>query len=238
MAKTQFVDVLRTVNDWLSTSNHTHPPTSRQSVEYTHKWDYVDKENNLIACVYRYDTDNGKRYRPWDALQKRYKAPNPRPLYNQPDMLKATQVVLVEGEKAASALIGQGIVATTAMFGANAQLDKTDWSPLNGKHVIIWPDNDKAGHQYAQAVSQYLAKTGLLLSLRVLSIPDDKPNRWDAADAVAEGVNINQFIDSSHHVQPTRKPPITFLRAGQLLYDITNAQIITKNKAAGLQSHH
>jgi len=46
--------------------------------------------------------------------------PEPRPLYNQPGMLSATQVVLVEGEKCAQALIDTGIVATTAMHGANA----------------------------------------------------------------------------------------------------------------------
>jgi putative DNA primase/helicase len=59
--------------------------------------------------------------------------PDPRPLYNQPGMAAASHVVLVEGEKCAQALIAIGVVATTAMHGANAPVDKTDWSPLAGK---------------------------------------------------------------------------------------------------------
>ncbi len=57
-------------------------------------------------------------------------------------------MVLVEGEKAAEALMAHGITATTAMNGAKAPPEKTDWSPLKGKHLLIWPDHDEAGHAY------------------------------------------------------------------------------------------
>ena len=63
--------------------------------------------------------------------------PDLRPLYNQLGMLNAAQVVLVEGEKCAQTLIDAGIVATTAMHGANVPVNKTDWSPLAGKAVLI-----------------------------------------------------------------------------------------------------
>lgn len=39
----------------------------------------------------------------------------------------------------------QGITATTVMFGTEESIDETDFSLLNGKHVIIWPDNNEAG---------------------------------------------------------------------------------------------
>ena len=48
-----------------------------------------------------------------------------------------SQVVLVEGEKCAQSLIDAGIVATTAMHGANAPVEKTDWTSLAGKAVLI-----------------------------------------------------------------------------------------------------
>ena len=60
-------------------------------------------------------------------------------------MATTDTVVLVEGEKCAQTLIDAGVVATTAMHGAHAPIEKTDWSPLTGKHVLIWPDRDKAG---------------------------------------------------------------------------------------------
>src|SRR5690606_20179205 len=96
----------------------------------TAKWDYLDATGNLIACVYRYDPAAGrKEFRPWDAKRRKMAPPEPRPLYNQPGIASAEQVILVEGEKCAQALIEAGISATTAMHGANAPVDKTDWSP-------------------------------------------------------------------------------------------------------------
>ena len=54
-----------------------------------------------------------------------------RPLYNLPAIAKAREVVLVEGEKCAAALVACGIAATTAMNGAKAPVDKdrlaSDW---------------------------------------------------------------------------------------------------------------
>ena len=75
----------------------------------TAKWDYLDAEGKLIAVVYRYDPPGGKKeYRPWDARRRKMAPPDPRPLYNQPGLLTASQVVLVEGEKCAQALIDAG----------------------------------------------------------------------------------------------------------------------------------
>ncbi|MGV2480259.1 UNVERIFIED_CONTAM: hypothetical protein IGO34_26005, partial [Salmonella enterica subsp. enterica serovar Weltevreden] len=99
----------------------------------TAKWDYLDEAGRLIAVVYRYDPPGRKKeFRPWDARRRKMAPPEPRPLYNQPGIQDAAQVVLVEGEKCAQALIEIGIVATTAMHGANAPVDKTDWTPLAG----------------------------------------------------------------------------------------------------------
>jgi len=47
-----------------------------------------------------------------------------------------------------------GITATTAMNGAKAPIDQTDWSPLAGKAVLIWPDRDAPGLDYAEAAAR------------------------------------------------------------------------------------
>jgi putative DNA primase/helicase len=121
--------------------------------------------------------------------------PEPRPLYNQPGIAAASNVVLVEGEKCAESLIAQGVVATTAMHGAKAPVEKTDWSPLSGKSVLIWPDRDKPGWEYAMAAAQAALAAGAV-SCDVLLPPDDKPEGWDAADAIAEGVDVTGLLAS------------------------------------------
>ncbi len=193
-----------------------HPP-KRKKVEApvdelgpaTAKWDYLDAAGNLIACVYRYDPAPGrKEFRPWDAKRRKMAPPGPRPLYNQPGIVCAEQVILVEGEKCAQALIEAGTPATTAMHGANAPVDKTDWSPLAGKAVLIWPDRDKPGFGYAEAASQAVLMAGAT-SCAILLPPDAKPEGWDAADALAEDFDVAGFIATGPRitVQPLGDEP-------------------------------
>jgi putative DNA primase/helicase len=160
----------------------------------TAKWDYLDPTGQLIAVVYRYDPPGGgKEFRPWDAKRRKMAPPTPRPLYNQPGMAASHDVVLVEGEKCAQALIDAGICATTAMHGANAPADKTDWSPLAGKSVLIWPDRDPPGWNYADHASQAILGAGAA-SCAILYPPESKPDGWDAADAIAEGFDVQGFL--------------------------------------------
>ena len=98
---------------------------------HTAKWDYYNKDGNMIACVYRYDTPNGKEFRPWDILNRKTKAPEIRPLYRIPEILRSKYYYSCRGrESVFDALHKVGLTATTAMNGAKAPLDKTDWSPL------------------------------------------------------------------------------------------------------------
>ncbi|EIU3852666.1 TPA: hypothetical protein NI674_005146 [Pseudomonas aeruginosa] len=167
----------------------------------TAKWDYLDAAGHLIAVVYRYDPPGQKKqFRPWDAKRRRMAPPDPRPLYNQPGMTSAAQVVLVEGEKCAQALIDAGIVATTAMHGANAPVDKTDWSPLLAKAVLIWPDRDKPGWEYATQAAQAILSVGAK-SCHVLYPPEEAAEGWDVADAIAEGFDVATFLTHGPRLQ-------------------------------------
>lgn len=160
----------------------------------TAKWDYFDAAGHLIAIVYRYDPPGGKKeFRPWDVKRRKMAPPDPRPLYNQPGMKDAAQVVLVEGEKCAQALINAGVTATTAMHGANAPVDKTDWTPLKGKAVLIWPDRDKPGWEYAANAAQAVLDAGAR-SCHILYPPQEAAEGWDAADAIAEGFDVASFL--------------------------------------------
>lgn len=171
----------------------------------TAKWDYLDAAGSLIAVVYRYDPPSRrKEFRPWDAKRHKMSPPNPRPLYNQPGMVTSDIVVLVEGEKCAQALIAIGVCATTAMHGAKAPIDKTDWSPLADKHVLIWPDKDKPGWEYSMAAAQAALSAGAF-SCNVLLPPDDKAEGWDAADAISEAFDVTGFISTGPRMNI--KPP-------------------------------
>ena len=203
-----FPRVLDAAADLLGRSRSIRVPKARkQNVPVdelgpaTAKWDYLDAAGHLLAVVYRYDPPGQKKqFRPWDAKRRKMAPPDPRPLYNQPGIASAAQVVLVEGEKCAQALIDMGIVATTAMHGANAPTDKTDWSALSGKAVLIWPDRDKPGWEYATQAAQALLSAGAK-SCHVLYPPEDAVEGWDAADAIAEGFDVATFLAHGPRLQ-------------------------------------
>ena len=202
--QTQFAQVLERAREWLGrvlaaptraiVSKKSKVPAMDELGAHTAKWDYQDARGELIAVVYRYDPEPGrKEFRPWDVRRRKTTPPDPRPLYNQPGMVNADHVVLVEGEKCAQALIKMGVCATTAMHGANAPVDKTDWAPLAGKYVLIWPDRDKPGWTYAEQAAKKVLLAGAK-SCAILQPPNEKPEGWDVADAIFEGFDVNGFL--------------------------------------------
>ena len=247
----QFPEIVSSVHEWLGmplgTATYSVPNTIQSSSEPclsqttpfplssgsseglgipTGQWNYEDADGTLLACVYRYDTPKGKQFRPWDVKARAYRAPNPRPLYNQSGMVTVDTVIVVEGEKCAQTLIDLGLCATTAMNGAKAPIDKTDWSPLQGKHVIIWPDHDVPGQEYAHRLVTKL-KSLDLLSLSLVAVPDDKPESWDAADAFEEGLDIEAFLQAQMQAlslmcpNTEEKLPLPSATAGELMTDRT-----------------
>lgn len=212
---TDFPRVLNEAADLLGRSRSAPPRKAKKEPPVddlgpaTAKWDYHDAAGRLIAVVYRYDPPGRKKeFRPWDAKRRKMAPPDPRPLYNQPGLIAVDHVVLVEGEKCAQALIEIGIAATTAMHGANAPVEKTDWSPLTGKSLVIWPDRDKPGWEYAMAAAQAALAAGAA-SCDVLLPPDDKPEGWDAADGIADGFDAAAFVSSGPRmcIKPSKGLP-------------------------------
>ena len=64
-------------------------------------------------------------------------------------------VVVTEGERAADAA-ARFFPSRSRRHRAAARKrrNKSDWTPLAGRRVLIWPDNDEAGGKYAREVSQ------------------------------------------------------------------------------------
>ncbi len=194
-ARIEFSEVAASISEWPGLKKQNNIRSLEQYL--TCSWNYYDENNRLIVIVYRYDPPlEKKQFKPFDVKKQRFKEPEIRPLYNIPGILRSDKVVLVEGEKCAEALIEKGITATTAMFGANAPIDRTDWTPLKGKHIIIWPDNDEAGNKYAKNAEKKLLELGVA-PLATLRVPPDKLRSWDAADAVQENIDIFDFIEKN-----------------------------------------
>lgn len=170
------------------------------------RWTYLDRDGATLFHVCRFETTDGKEFRPlslWRAsngrLEWRWKSvPEPRPIYHldrlgiDPD----APIVIAEGEKAtdAAALVFPKSIATTSPGGSQAA-SKASWAPLAGRKVLVWPDNDEPGSKYAGTVAAILAGLGCEVSMiyaRELASIDPQggarePVRgWDAADAVAE----------------------------------------------------
>lgn len=79
------------------------------------------------------------------------------PLYRA-DALPADGLVwVVEGEGTADALLAIRVPCVTSAHGAGSP-GKSDWAPLAGRDVAIWPDTNKAGYEYAEAVAAMLTQ--------------------------------------------------------------------------------
>lgn len=92
-----------------------------------------------------------------------------KPLYGLQHIAQADPAAVVwitEGEQKADALNALGLVATTT--GGSSSANKSDWQPLAGRPVAIWPDHDEPGQKYAAAVARILQ--GLACTVSVVNV--------------------------------------------------------------------
>ena len=106
-----------------------------------------------------------------------------------------------------------GFVATTAIGGASG-VGKTDWSPLKGRDVIRWRDNDAAGEKWMEDTRVLLQAAGVG-SIRDVVIPAGKPRKWDCAGADVD--EARALIEGASQSPPIELqfPPIELERARQ-----------------------
>lgn len=151
------------------------------------EWAYFSDEGVHVGSVIRWNKADGKVIRPVCRRDGQWQIggmPAPRPLYRLPEVKAADRVVITEGEKATDAAVALGYAATTSAHGSQSA-NQTDWSPLAGKQVIILPDNDSAGKQYAEEVAAILARLTPPPTLKVVCLPD-LPAGGDIADLVED----------------------------------------------------
>lgn len=187
--------------------SHWAPP----AYSLTTGWRYLDANGNFLGCVVRYDGPGDKAILPITfcagpngTREWRKKSwISPRPLYGL-DRLAArpdAPVIVTEGEKAADAAekLFPGHVAVTSPGGSNAA-GNADWSHLDGRKVIVWPDHDEAGEKYAADVTRLASQAGAAVA--VVSVPASFPHKWDLADQIPEGATVNNLLEMLKQAEP------------------------------------
>ena len=175
------------------------PPTRHPKLgEPTETYPYVAANGATNGYVWQFDYPTSKEFRPltycrhpggvfrdWRWLTWR----KPRPLFNLNTLAKrpAAPVLITEGEKACRAAeqLARGYVCITSPGGSKAAA-QADWTPLAGRQVFVWPDNDNSGRQYAAAVAKHCVAAGAM-RVSIVEPPAGVPVAWDAGDAVQSG---------------------------------------------------
>lgn len=144
-------------------------------------YDYVDELGKLLFQVCRMEPKDFTQRKPngkggWIYSIKGLR----RVLYRLPEILVASKVVLVEGEKDVDNLRNLGIKATCNPGGAGKWSDEYS-KALEGKDVVLVPDNDLRGREHMVKVAAALE--GVARSIRWLELPG-LPDKGDVSDFI------------------------------------------------------
>jgi len=188
-------------------------------------WAYHDENGNVISYVCRFDLTNGKK----DVIPYSYKSngktarwqwrglDTPRLLYNLHEIVNnPTKIILlVEGEKTAEAakLLFPKYVVTTWIGGADG-VKNADWTPLHGRKIFCWADNDIpglhamfGGWSYNEKTEKYRRVKGISemfeASFKQIKNSPEFPKKWDVADAVWTPDEALEYLQANKSDVPT-----------------------------------
>jgi putative DNA primase/helicase len=219
-------------------------------------WRYATAQDETAFYAVRWNEADGKKtFRPisWSKQAGwQFEAwPDHRSLFNLPDLVSKPKapVVICEGEKAAeaAAAIFPNCVVTTSSGGAGAT-SKTDWTPLAGRSILVWPDHDAAGEKYAREVATILAALDCsvaIIDARALAAIDpaggaqEPRDKWDAADAIAEWPDLAALRKTAAGLRNAFDPGPAFVSYGPyemtangLHVEVDKGRAVAKTKAS------
>jgi putative DNA primase/helicase len=192
----------------------------------TAQWCYRDSTGQQLFWIQRLDKGEGSKgfvHRVWldggwhfpsshDDFTCQW--PSPRPLYRLPQLQArpADPVLVAEGEKAAdaaAALLPSHVAVSWS--GGCTRHHETDWGPLAGRTVVLWPDHDAAGRKAMADLGTRLLQLGC--SVTVVHLPDDFPDGWDGWDLAdadfgpERAAELLTLHSKSVEVPPPQAPP-------------------------------
>lgn len=171
-------------------------------------YDYRDEQGELLYQVCRMEPKDFRQRRPDGKGGFTYKlGAVRRVIYMLPQLLAAdpSKLVLIpEGEKDADELAARGLIATCNAGGA-MKWRKEYADSLEGRNVVILPDNDQPGHDHAELVANSLS--GKAASIKVLAL-SGLPERGDVSDWLAAGGTVDKLaalVEQAPEWTPTKK---------------------------------
>ena len=160
-------------------------------------WCYRTATGAPLGWICRYETPKGKvfaQYRWLDGGWQAKSLPKPRPIYNL-DKLAVSgdlRVMVVEGEKCADAVAALGFKQpATCWIGGAGNVKHSDWEPLRGRKIDLWPDNDDPSRNGMVELAKMLWSKFDCKDIRFIN-PEGQPPKWDIADAVADGWSLDR----------------------------------------------
>ena len=181
--------------------DHLHKHVAKQIAAKGRQWRqealYILADGHRRARV-RIDPDKNIY---WGGEKRNIKVRQPlcwnHPRRGQPP--ECSQILLVEGEKAAAAAVSAGIDNTHAVYsvGDAAGFSITNFTDFAGKEITLWNDADHAGITGAATAARRLAPLAHRLRL---APTDDLPAKADAADLTPH--DIQTRVRSAMEITP------------------------------------
>lgn len=164
---------------------------------------YCEPDGTVVAIKKRFEKFGAGKSTPWYHPDGKTRGcpvlMRDLPIFNAQQVAASPGPIWIcEGEKAAKALIGAGVVATTFAFGSSVPhyIRPATLEPLAGKELILWRDNDQPGMKWARDLSTILRPVAA--SLRVVVAPGDDGD--DAYDWIAAGRTPEELLALSSDV--------------------------------------
>lgn len=165
-------------------------------------WPWRDPDGLLLKVTQRFPKPDGGKdiipYTLWEIYENKYEwrptdLPEPRPLYGLDRLARRPDapVILCEGEKACDAAEKLFPDHVAVSSGSCNSCKKADWTPLQGRTVIAWPDHDDDGLVYVQAVQALTMN--IVTSFATVQVPHEFLEKWDLADPLPEGWAIDRL---------------------------------------------
>ena len=137
-------------------------------------------------------------------------------------------VLIVEDEKcveSAQPRLPEYVVITWAGGSSSGQIHKTDWTPLQGRNVFLWPDRDNPGRKAIQTIAEKLKAIGS--STITIVDPGDGDDGWDVAD-FSNDQDLSCWITEHLTLWQETEPDFERGNKGQILKTPTNIEIALK----------
>lgn len=193
--------------------------------EPVRKHRYHTSEGELLCYVCTYGEGKNKDIRAHSYIKDaegnegwRSKAPKHPPLYGLDLITKYPKavIILMEGEKDADNYNCYAdpnfTIAITWMGGAH-RWKKADFSPIYGRSVAFWPDNDIPGFDCIEGIHEMIVDK---LKAVKFVIPPDRAKGWDCSDYLEECSGMDLKNELAKFMKARAKELSDFKRASEI----------------------